>query len=78
MERLLEAGALDVALSPIFMKKNRPGTLLARHRAPEDQERLAALLFAETSPWACAFTRQSAASKRATRSKSRPRTERCA
>ena len=49
MERLLEAGALDVALSPIFMKKNRPGTLLRVIARPEDQERLAALLFAETS-----------------------------
>jgi hypothetical protein len=49
MERLLEAGALDVTLSPIFMKKNRPGTLLRVIARPEDQERLAALLFAETS-----------------------------
>jgi uncharacterized protein (TIGR00299 family) protein len=49
MERLLEAGALDVTLSPIFMKKNRPGTLVRVIARPEDQERLAALLFAETS-----------------------------
>lgn len=49
MERLLEGGALDVTLSPIFMKKNRPGTLVRAIARPEDQERLAALLFAETS-----------------------------
>ncbi len=35
MERLLEAGALDVTLTPIFMKKNRPGTLLSVVAAPE-------------------------------------------
>ena len=49
MERLLDAGALEVTLSPIFMKKNRPGTLLRAIARPEDQERLAALLFAETT-----------------------------
>jgi uncharacterized protein (TIGR00299 family) protein len=49
MERLLDAGALDVTLSPIFMKKNRPGTLVRVIARPEDQERLAALLFAETT-----------------------------
>lgn len=49
MERLIEAGALDVSFSPVFMKKNRPGTLLQVIARPEDQERLSALLFAETS-----------------------------
>jgi hypothetical protein len=49
MDRLLDAGALDVTLSPIFMKKNRPGTLVRVIARPEDRERLAALFFAETS-----------------------------
>jgi pyridinium-3,5-bisthiocarboxylic acid mononucleotide nickel chelatase len=49
MERLLEAGALDVSMSPIQMKKNRPGTLLRVIARPEHQEALAALVFAETS-----------------------------
>jgi uncharacterized protein (TIGR00299 family) protein len=49
MERLLEAGALDVALTPIVMKKNRAATMLSVVAAPERTEALAAVLFAETS-----------------------------
>ena len=49
MERLLEAGALDVNLSAIQMKKNRPATLLRVIAKPEQQELFAALIFAETS-----------------------------
>jgi hypothetical protein len=49
LERLLEAGALDVSFSPLLMKKNRPGTLLRALSRPEDQERMAQLIFAETS-----------------------------
>lgn len=49
LERLLSAGALDVTLSPIIMKKNRPGTLLRAIVRPEDQEALAGVLFRETS-----------------------------
>lgn len=49
MERLLEAGALDVTIAPVHMKKNRPGSLLSVIAKPEDQEKLAAILFAETS-----------------------------
>lgn len=49
MERLLEAGALDVTLAPVLMKKNRPGTLLSVLAKPEDRETLAELIFAETT-----------------------------
>jgi len=49
MERLLEAGALDVTLEPVFMKKNRPGTLLRVIARPEDRESLCELVFAETT-----------------------------
>ena len=49
MERLLEAGALDVTLEPVYMKKQRPGVRLAVLARPEDQERLASLLFEETT-----------------------------
>jgi uncharacterized protein (TIGR00299 family) protein len=49
MERMLERGALDVSFSPVFMKKNRPGTLVRVIARPEDQETLAQVLLAETS-----------------------------
>ena len=49
MERLLNEGALDVTLTPIFMKKNRPATQLSVITTPEQVERMAAVLFAETS-----------------------------
>ncbi len=48
-ERLLEAGALDVTLAPIYMKKERPGFTLTVLVKPEDRERLSALVFAETT-----------------------------
>ena len=49
MERLLAAGALDVTLAPVMMKKHRAATLLTVLAAPEQQERLADIVFAETS-----------------------------
>jgi hypothetical protein len=49
IERLMAAGALDASLSPLQMKKNRPGSLLRVIAKPEDQEALAQLIFAETS-----------------------------
>jgi uncharacterized protein (TIGR00299 family) protein len=49
MERLLEAGALDVSLEPILMKKNRSGTLLRVITTPQRQEIFAELIFAETT-----------------------------
>ncbi|HEX8967916.1 MAG TPA: nickel pincer cofactor biosynthesis protein LarC [Chloroflexota bacterium] len=49
MERLLEAGALDVAFSPLQMKKNRPGVLVRVIARPEDGQRLAELILEHTS-----------------------------
>jgi len=48
-ERLFEFGALDVMLSPCFMKKGRPGYLLRVIAKPEDREALAQVIFSETS-----------------------------
>ena len=49
LDRLFAAGARDVSLSPIQMKKNRPGTLLRVIAEPTQREKLAAILFRETS-----------------------------
>jgi uncharacterized protein (TIGR00299 family) protein len=49
IERLLAAGAKDVFLTPVVMKKSRPGVTLSVLAAPADRERLAGHVFAETS-----------------------------
>lgn len=48
-ERLLEAGALDVFVVPIIMKKGRPGQLLTVLCRPEDVSTLEAIIFGETT-----------------------------
>ncbi len=49
MERLLAAGALDVQLADVQMKKNRPGLRLKVLCAPEAGQRLAEIIFRESS-----------------------------
>lgn len=49
MERLLEAGALDVYTLPIGMKKNRPGTMLCVLCKPEDRQGMAEKIFCYTT-----------------------------
>ena len=46
--RLLEAGALDVWCTPIYMKKNRPGVLLSALTKPMEATDAVALLLRET------------------------------
>jgi len=48
LERLLESGALDAFLTPIVMKKGRPGALLTVLARAADADGLEAILFAET------------------------------
>ena len=48
VERLSAAGALDVSLMPIQMKKNRPGVLISVQASPADADQLESLLFTET------------------------------
>lgn len=46
--KLLEAGALDVTIIPILMKKNRPGHLLRVITKPKDCDRVAEAIIRET------------------------------
>jgi uncharacterized protein (TIGR00299 family) protein len=49
VERLFEAGALDVYLTPVIMKRSRPGVVLTALARPGQAAELAALLFRETT-----------------------------
>ena len=49
MDRLLEAGALDVFFTSVHMKKNRPGTLVTVLAPPEQREALSTIIFSETT-----------------------------
>jgi uncharacterized protein (TIGR00299 family) protein len=49
IERLLAAGALDVYLTPVVMKRSRPGTVLTALASPGLADRLADVLFRETT-----------------------------
>jgi uncharacterized protein (TIGR00299 family) protein len=55
-ERLLGAGAVDVYLSPIQMKKGRPATLLTVLAPPEKAESLAEIVFDETTTLGIRFS----------------------
>jgi len=57
IERLFAAGALDVFLTPIQMKKNRPGTLLSVICDPDLTEAVAAVILAETSTFGVRISR---------------------
>lgn len=49
MDRLFAAGALDVTIQPLLMKKNRQGSLLSVLARPEEQEKLAKIVLEETT-----------------------------
>lgn len=49
LERLFAAGALDVWLSPVTMKKGRPAIVLAALAAPADEDAVARAMLRETT-----------------------------
>ena len=74
----LAEGALDVFTTPVQMKKNRPGTVLTVLARPEDEERLRALLFRESSTLGCARVTRSVMRWRAATRPSSRRGAKCA
>jgi hypothetical protein len=49
MDRLFEAGALDVLMIPVYMKKNRPGILLKVICDEKKREKLTSVIFSEST-----------------------------
>lgn len=49
LDRLLEAGALDVFLTPVIMKRSRPGVVLTVLCVPENVAGLSTVLFQEST-----------------------------
>jgi pyridinium-3,5-bisthiocarboxylic acid mononucleotide nickel chelatase len=49
MERLFEAGALDVVFSPVQMKKNRPGVQVEVIGRPQDRDELLKIIFMQST-----------------------------
>jgi len=58
-DQLLAAGALDVFLTPIQMKKFRPGSMLTVLAEPHLRDTVAAILFRESSTFGLRYTQQS-------------------
>jgi pyridinium-3,5-bisthiocarboxylic acid mononucleotide nickel chelatase len=56
MERLFNAGALDVVFCPIQMKKNRPGVQIQVIGRPQDKDKLLDIVFAESTTLGIRFT----------------------
>ncbi len=57
LDQLLEAGALDVFLTPVIMKRSRPGVVLTVLCAPERVEDLSTILFQESTTIGVRWTR---------------------
>ncbi len=49
MEKLFDAGAIDVWITPVYMKKNRPGTALSALAPIHKEEAIIDVIFKETS-----------------------------
>src|SRR5215470_5939637 len=61
MDRLFEAGALDVFLTPVIMKRSRPGTVLTALCPPDRVAALSRVLFEESSTIGVRWTEMSRA-----------------
>lgn len=58
MEGLMAAGALDVAVQPLIMKKGRPGYLLRVMAQEEQLDQISRVVFAETTTLGVSYSRR--------------------
>ena len=49
MEKLLDAGVMDITFTPIYMKKNRPATAIEVMISPEKKEEILSIIFTEST-----------------------------
>jgi len=49
MDKLFDAGALDVFYIPVYMKKNRPGILMTVLARPDNEQKIVDIIFRETT-----------------------------
>ena len=56
MDVLLEAGALDVFFTPIYMKKNRPAVMLSCLCKPDDMDKFTDFMFKHTTTRGVRYT----------------------
>jgi uncharacterized protein (DUF111 family) len=61
MDRLFEVGALDVFLTPVVMKRSRPGTVLTALCPPDRVDDLSRVLFEESTTIGVRWTAMSRA-----------------
>jgi uncharacterized protein (TIGR00299 family) protein len=59
MDRLFEAGALDVLINPVQMKKNRPGFVVSVLAGPEDLHPVSTILLTHTSTFGVRYSTRS-------------------
>jgi uncharacterized protein (TIGR00299 family) protein len=59
MDRLFDAGALDVLLCPVQMKKNRPGIMVSALARPDDLHAISSVLLVHTSTFGVRYSRRS-------------------
>jgi len=59
MDRLFEAGALDVLFCPVQMKKNRPGILVSALARPDDLHAISSVLLRHTSTFGVRYSSRS-------------------
>jgi pyridinium-3,5-bisthiocarboxylic acid mononucleotide nickel chelatase len=57
VDKLIASGARDAYITPVIMKKGRPGTMISVLCTPEDQDKMIKILLAETTTLGVRYSR---------------------